>query len=108
MTRINPGIRAALLIAFFLAGCASSGKQFDTSKVDSIQVGVQDKSTIEQWFGTPNQKVELPKNPKRCTERWIYSYAHAVGFGTVTESEALVVDFNKTDKVCDKAYSKQK
>jgi len=108
MTRINSGVSAAFLIAAFLAGCASTGKQFDTARIDSIKIGVQDKNTIEEWFGQPYQKVELTNNPKRCVDRWIYTYAHAVGFGTVTEAESLVVDFDKNDKVCDKAYSKQK
>lgn len=108
MTRINSRISSVFLIAALLAGCASSGKQFDTTRVDSIKIGVQDKNTIQEWFGQPNQEVQLTNNPKRCVDRWIYSYAHAVGFGTVTEAESLVVDFDRHDKVCDKAYSKQK
>jgi hypothetical protein len=107
MTRLNSRI-GMFLIAAFLAGCASSGKEFDTTRIDSIKIGVQDKSTIKEWLGQPQQMTTLTGNPKHCVERWIYVYAHAVGFGTVTKAESLVVDFDKNDKVCDKAYSKQK
>ncbi len=95
-------------VGVLLFGCASSGRQFNTTHVNDIQVNVQDKQTIMDWFGEPMQKTTLTNNPKGCVERWTYTYAKAVGFGTVTESHALVVDFDANGKVCDQAYSKLK
>jgi len=100
-----------ILIAFALAltliaGCASSGRQFDASRTTEIQDGVQDKQTITSWFGEPLTVAQLGGNSRGCVERWTYTYAHAVGFGSVTESHALVVDFDADGKVCDHAYSK--
>ncbi len=90
------------------AGCASSGRQFDTTHVNEIQVGAQDKSQIIKWFGEPFSRVNLGENPKNCAERWTWVHAKAVGFGSVTKSESLVVDFNSDGKVCDNAFSKLK
>jgi hypothetical protein len=100
------GIVFGGLILFL--SCASVGRQFDTTHVNDIRIGIQDKQTISGWFGEPYQKTDLVNNPKHCVERWTYTYAHAVGFGTVTESYALVVDFDASGKVCDNAYSKLK
>lgn len=101
------GIMAALALALTLvAGCASSGRQFDASHTSEIQDGVQDKQTIVSWFGEPMAKAPISGSQRGCVERWTYTYAHAVGFGMVTESHALVVDFDANDKVCDHAYSK--
>jgi outer membrane protein assembly factor BamE (lipoprotein component of BamABCDE complex) len=99
---------SALGIFCLFAGCASTGRQFDTLHVNDVKVGMQDRQTIEQWFGEPYKKATLAANGKGCAERWTYVYAHAVGFGTVTESHALVVDFDSNGKVCDQAYSKLK
>jgi len=89
-----------------VAGCASSGRQFDASRTSEIQNGVQDKQAITSWFGEPLSVTPLGENSRGGVERWTYAYAHAVGFGSVTESYALVVDFDADGKVCDHAYSK--
>ena len=82
--------------------------QFNTIHVNDIQIGAQDKQAIIDWFGQPLQKINLRDNPKSCIERWTYTYAHAVGFGMVTEAHSLVVDFDSNGKVCDQAYSNLK
>lgn len=97
-----------LIVVCVFAGCASSGRQFDTTHVYDIKQGIQDKATILTWFGEPVSKVSLTGSPMGCVERWTYVYAHAVGFGKVTESHSLVVDFNADGKVCDSAYFRQK
>jgi outer membrane protein assembly factor BamE (lipoprotein component of BamABCDE complex) len=97
-----------IIVGILFIGCASSGRQFSTTHVNDIQIGVQDKQTITDWFGKPLTITNLSNNPKGCVERWIYTYAKAVGFGNVTESNSLVVDFNSNGKVCDQAYVKQK
>jgi outer membrane protein assembly factor BamE (lipoprotein component of BamABCDE complex) len=101
-------VSVMLMFTVLFVGCASSGKQFDTTHVNDIQKGVHSKADILAWFGEPFSKVPLTGSPMNCVERWTYVYAHAVGFGTVTESRSLVVDFNANGKVCDSAYVKQK
>jgi len=99
-------ILVALFIAISLTACASAGKEFDRTHIKDIQPGVQSKDQIRTWFGDPYQVVApLSGHPKGCVERWIYSYARAVGFGKVTQSDALVVDFDTTGKVCDHGSS---
>jgi hypothetical protein len=99
--------RFAATAVLLLAGCASSGRQFDTAHVNEIQNGKQDKATIAAWFGEPGQKLPVSGSPAGCTERWLWTYAHAVGFGKVTEAHSLVVDFDAKGLVCDHAYTKQ-
>lgn len=105
MMRATPYL-FALVTMMGLGACASAGKKFDYSRVDAIKVGVQDKNTIAEWFGTPYMQTKLGDNPKGCRDRWTYTYARAVGFGTVTESQTLVVDFDANDKVCDQGFSR--
>jgi len=97
-------LTACLMVTAMIFGCASAGKQFDTTHVNDVKIG-QDKSQIQTWFGSPNTSTAITGHPKGCTERWMYTYAHAVGFGKVTESKTLVVDYDSKGKVCDHAYS---
>lgn len=99
-------LAVVVMLTALLAACASSGRQFDANRVNQIQKGVQDKQTISSWFGEPLSTAPLNGSSIGCTERWTYTFAHAVGFGTVTEAHALVVDFDANGKVCDHAYSK--
>jgi len=50
-------------------------------------------------------KTGLVGHPGGCVERWTFEYAKARGFGNVTYSEILIVDFDPDGKVCDHAYS---
>ena len=94
-------------VALMLAACASAGKPIDKTHMDEIANGVQTKAQIRQWFGEPyTVKTGLTGHPGGCVERWTYEYAKARGFGNVTYSEVLVVDFDPDGKVCDHAYSK--
>lgn len=98
---------AVLLLLMVFAGCASAGRPIDQTHMDEIANGVQDKAQIRQWFGEPyTVKTGLVGHPNGCVERWTYEYAKARGFGNVTYSEILVVDFSPAGKVCDHAYSK--
>jgi hypothetical protein len=95
-----------LWFCLLVAACATVGKKFDTTHVNDIVNGRQDKQQIQAWFGSPSQVVSpLSRHPAGCTERWQWTYAHAVAGGRTT-SESLVVDFNAAGKVCDHAYSK--
>jgi hypothetical protein len=95
-----------LLALLSLVACASAGKRIDRTHIDEISNGVQDKAQIRQWFGEPySMKTGLTGHPAGCVERWTYEYAKARGYGHVTYSEILVVDFDTKGKVCDHAFS---
>lgn len=95
-----------LLAVLSLVACASAGKRIDRTHIDEIGNGVQDKAQIRQWFGEPYTLKPIAGHPAGCVERWTYEYAKAQGFGTVTYTEILVVDFDAQGMVCDHAFSK--
>lgn len=96
-----------IFVLMILAACATAGTKVDRTHIGDIKNGAQSKAQIRQWFGEPyTVRTELKGHPAGCVERWTYEYAKAVGFGTVTYSEILIVDFNTAGKVCDHAFSK--
>jgi len=96
------------VLAVMIGACATAGRQFDRKHINDIQKGVQTKEEIRAWFGKPYQVTKpLAANPAGCVERWTYVHAYASYGGARTKSAALVVDFDKSDKVCDHAYTEQ-
>jgi len=96
-----------LFLVLVFVACASAGKPIDKTHMGEIAKGAQTKAQIRQWFGEPyTVKTGLTGHPGGCIERWTYEYAKARGFGNVTYSEVLVIDFDAGEKVCDHAYSK--
>ncbi len=95
-----------LLLILIITACASAGHKINRTHIDDITNGVQNKTQIRAWFGEPYTiKTDLQGHPGGCTERWTFEYAKARGFGTVTYSEILIVDFDTEGKVCDHAFS---
>jgi len=90
-----------------LASCASVGNKFDTTHVNDIKKGVQDKGQIRAWFGEPYRVQPVTGSPAGCVERWTYTHAFSSYGGAKTKTETLVVDFNPSGKVCDEAYVEQ-
>jgi len=98
-------ILKTLVLLSLLAACATVGKPFDTTHVQDIRNGEQNKAQIEAWFGTPHQKVmPLQGSPLGCVERWQWTHAESVAGGKTT-SKSLVVDFDAKGVVCDNGYS---
>lgn len=97
----------AVVAVLALVSCASAGKQFDTTHVNDIKKGSQDKDQIRAWFGEPYRVQAISGSPLGCVERWTYTHAFSSFGGTKTKTETLVVDFNKRGKVCDNAYLEQ-
>ncbi len=92
-------------ILIMVVACATVGRRFDTTHVNDVANGRQDKAQIEAWFGPPTRTIApLAGHPAGCVERWQWTYAHAVAGGR-TVSDSLVIDFDKAGKVCDHAYS---
>ena len=99
----------AVITAVVLAACATSGKQFDRTHIHDVKKGAQNKEQIRSWFGEPYQVTTLGSGqPGGCVERWTYVHAYASHGGAKATSAALVVDFDKNNKVCDTAYSETK
>lgn len=97
----------AVVAVLALLSCASAGKQFDTSHVNDIKKGSQDKDQIRAWFGEPYRVQAISGSPLGCVVRWTYTHAFSSFGGAKTKTETLVVDFNKSGKVCDNAYLEQ-
>lgn len=96
-----------LLLTVMLTACATAGNKVNREHIGDIRNGVQNKEQIRAWFGEPyTVKTGLTGHPAGCIERWTFEYAKARGYGNVTYSEVLVVDFDKNGKVCDNAFSK--
>ena len=112
MLRENSAPRPAALLAVVLTlavlfACASAGRKIDRTHLDEVANGAQTKSQIRAWFGEPYTVLtNMQGHPNGCVERWQYEYAKAQGFGVVTYTEMLIVDFDAADKVCDHAFSK--
>jgi hypothetical protein len=107
MFRKTAALLALTLIAALFVACASAGRKIDRTHLDEIANGAQTKSQIRTWFGEPYSVLtNMQGHPGGCVERWKYEYAKARGFGTVTYSEVLVIDFDTAEKVCDHAFSK--
>lgn len=97
--------KTILAIAFvaLLAGCASSGRKFDTMAVGMVQKGTTTKAEVQKLVG-------LPQNIGRDSdgnETWTYSYTRATAKGTSfipiagafmggvdTQDQRFVVKFN--------------
>jgi hypothetical protein len=95
---------AAAVVAF---GCASAGRDFDTTHVTEIEKGGQNKARIQGWFGEPYRVETLTGHPAGCVERWTYTYAYSDRGGMRTQTKTLVVDFDAAGSVCDHAFVKQ-
>jgi hypothetical protein len=102
----HAGVWGALVAIFAVMSCASAGQKIDRTHLGDISEGAQNKAQIRSWFGEPyTQIAPLSGHVKGCTERWIYEYAKARGFGVVTYQESLVVDFDAKGAVCDHAFA---
>jgi hypothetical protein len=92
--------------AVAVAACASAGVRIERTHLGDIETGSQSQAQIREWFGEPySQTVGLTGHPSGCVERWTYEFAKAQGFGKVTYSETLVIDFDAKGMVCDHAFN---
>lgn len=66
-----------IICALVLVGCASSGKQFDTRKVNEIQKGKTTEADLFAMFGQPMARGQTGSGFKTFT--WVYSEARTKG-----------------------------
>ena len=98
------GMKTKLIVLLALAGCASAGRDFDTTHANEIRTAEHDKAQISSWFGEPRAITTFEKNAKGCVERWLWSYG-AASVGSAARAKALIVDFDADGRVCDHAFS---
>ncbi len=88
----------AVLLAFFIAACVSTGKDFEVTKVHSIKNGVTKKSQIQGWFGYPYMT-----GIDNGDETWIYNFTKMLGGST--QAKNLYIVFDKLGVVKDHTFS---
>jgi len=86
-----------------VSGCATVGREFDTTHVHDVQMG-QDKAQISGWFGGPTQTTTFAANAKGCVERWQYTHAHAVvgAMSRITRREGRLRGSDRVRRGADK------
>lgn len=97
----------ALCLAFFLAGCASSGVRVTEEQIAGFKKGVTTEGDVIQKLGQPNIMQTSPAGKK-----FVYSYAHVqmrpatfipiVGIfagGSDVKSSAAVFTFDTSGKL---------
>lgn len=95
------------LAGLICSGCASTGKDFDDSKVGNIKTGTTTRAEIEQWFGAPTSRTALSNMANGGVLRYQYTYGSASWGGASRSGKSLVVDFDAKDVVVDHAFSSQ-
>ncbi len=93
----------SLSLVAILAGCASSGRKFDTQAASQIQKGTTTKAQVQQLVGLP-QNIGKDSDGN---ETWTYAYTRATAKGTSfipiagafmggvdTQDQRFVVKFN--------------
>ena len=96
-------------LAFVLAaGCnVTAGRNFDSQRVPSIQVGTTRRTDIEAWFGPPYQRTVMAPTDKSGVRRYVYAYAERGSADTDVVGKSLIVDFDVEDRVVDMRYTEQ-
>lgn len=77
------------LVAAWLAGCGSVGRDFPTFPMEKLQASVSTKDDVYAAFGEP-----LDRGTDTGYETWIYHYYDRALFGRQNEKR-LVVIFNR-------------
>ena len=87
-----------LLVVFFLAGCALSGKNLTEAKVKDIQPSVTTREQILSSFGEPGRKGR-----DSGFETWRYSYRNFAAEGWINRDLYLI--FNPDGTVQKYSYT---
>ncbi len=88
----------ALLVVFFLAGCAFSGKNLTETRVKEIQPNVTTRGQIVSSFGEPGRKGR-----DSGFETWRYSYRIFAAEGWINRDLYLI--FNPDGTVQKYSYA---
>jgi len=81
-------VGTSLVLFALVAGCVSTGRDFDGAKAPLIKNGVTTKSQIQGWFGYPYMT-----GIDNGDEAWTYSYSKTVPSGqTLIKTLYIVFD----------------
>jgi hypothetical protein len=81
----------SLAIAFWIVGCATSGRPFDMQKVNDIRKGQTTRAELEQWFGKPYAERSMVNGARLV---WQHTVAKAI-VGIVEQQELFVTVDNQ-------------
>jgi len=74
------------LLALAVAGCVSTGQNFDSSKAYLIRQNQTDRVQITEWFGPPYMK-----GLDNGDEAWIYNFSKSSAGGATNVKNLYVV-----------------
>ena len=96
-------VLSAIAFSLIVAGCASSGREINTTNASKIQKGVSTKADVKRLVGEPQQI----SNDSDGNQTWSYTYTRATAKGTSfipiagafmggvnTQNQSLIVKFN--------------
>ncbi len=92
-------ILVSTTLIIFIAGCATVGQDFPTSRVSDIKIGETTQNDIRRMFGSP-WRVGIEDGQRT----WTYGN---YGYGLFTEKSAkdLLIRFNDNDIVASYTFS---
>jgi outer membrane protein assembly factor BamE (lipoprotein component of BamABCDE complex) len=88
-----------LLLAAWLSGCASVGRDFPTDAIENIRIGETSRSQIREMFGAP-WRVGIEDG----REVWTYGKYRYRLFGEASTTD-LVIRFDKKGTVTSYTYN---
>ena len=91
MKKITTILIVTLLL--LVAGCASSGRKMDMSKMQDIRKGETTRAELTQWFGSP-QYVGLDAEG-RSTAQWMYVHVANQGQNFIPVVGAFTMGFDQ-------------
>ncbi len=100
----------SMVAVALLAGCASSGTNFDQGKVTQIKKGITTESELVQMFGAPEERTMDSRGQTYVTWSYTESRAKVGSFipgadvflgGTKSSQKILMVTLDTSGKVVD-------
>jgi len=84
------------IVVALLAGCASTGSNFDESKVSQIKKGATTEAELIQMFGAPQNRAVTSEGTTTLT--WMYSESTVKGESFIPYAGAFVGGTRSKDK----------
>ncbi|MFQ5913061.1 MAG: outer membrane protein assembly factor BamE [Nitrospinota bacterium] len=88
-----------VLMAASLAGCVTSGRDFDQQVITQIEKGKTTKAQVQDWLGSPYER-----GLEGQIETWTYRFWSGA-LGGEKRSKALTVWFEKNGRVKTFSYT---
>lgn len=101
----------SLLLIVFCTSCASVGRKFDLSQVQTLRIGETTMAEVRALFGNPLTEIDVDSwGYKRMhfgdeETKTIWRYSYAIGTIGYAQGKFLQVDFDQAGRVSDYYYS---